>query len=96
MKISFRYTNVFSPPSFRLLKNAQNEVHFKIWYQKLLAALQFCAGKALNNEFSKEGKLIRILEVIAKKVKAASDPQRKVCFKNNPLLYKFFQVILFF
>ncbi|KAK2537690.1 phosphatidylinositol 4-phosphate 3-kinase C2 domain-containing subunit gamma [Columba guinea] len=62
----------------RLLKNAQNEVHFKIWYQKLLAALQFCAGKTLNNEFSKEGKLIRILEDIAKEVKAASDAKRKI------------------
>jgi len=61
------------------LKNAQNEVHFKAWYQKLLAALQFCAGKTLNDEFSKEGKLIRILEDIAREVKAASDPKRKVC-----------------
>ncbi|NXH14910.1 P3C2G kinase, partial [Bucco capensis] len=77
-----------------LLKNAQNEVHFRIWYQKLLAALQFCAGKALNNEFSKEGKLIRILEDIAKEVKAASDPKRKEVLKVE--LYKlqqFFQEV---
>ncbi|KAI1238754.1 hypothetical protein IHE44_0011840 [Lamprotornis superbus] len=60
-----------------LLKNAQNEVLFRMWYKKLLAALQFCAGQALNNEFSKEEKLIRILEDIATKVKAASDPKRK-------------------
>ncbi|XP_014725406.1 PREDICTED: phosphatidylinositol 4-phosphate 3-kinase C2 domain-containing subunit gamma [Sturnus vulgaris] len=60
-----------------LLKNAQNEVHFRMWYKKLLAALQFCAGQALNNEFSKEEKLLRILEDIATKVKAASDPKRK-------------------
>ncbi|NXG45091.1 P3C2G kinase, partial [Psilopogon haemacephalus] len=64
-----------------LLKNAQNEVNFKIWYQKILAALQFCAGKALNNEFSKEEKLIRILEDIAKNVKAASEPKRKEVLK---------------
>ncbi|NWS44123.1 P3C2G kinase, partial [Probosciger aterrimus] len=64
-----------------LLKNAQNEVHFKIWYQKLLAALQFCAGKTLNNEFSKEEKLTGILEDIAKKVKAASDAKRKEVLK---------------
>ncbi|NXD80805.1 P3C2G kinase, partial [Halcyon senegalensis] len=75
-----------------LLKNAQNEVHFKIWYQKLLAALQFCAGKALNNEFSKEGKLIRILEDIAKKVKVASDPKRKEVLKVElNRLQQFFQ-----
>lgn len=80
---------VFSPPSFRLLKNAQNEVHFRMWYKKLLAALQFCAGQALNNEFSKEEKLIRILEDIATKVKAASDPKRKVCQKILPLPSKF-------
>ncbi|NXG70260.1 P3C2G kinase, partial [Baryphthengus martii] len=77
-----------------LLKNAQNEVHFKIWYQKLLAALQFCAGKSLNNEFSKESKLIRILEDIAKKVKAASDPKRKEVLKVElNRLQRFFQEV---
>ncbi|XP_065499274.1 phosphatidylinositol 3-kinase C2 domain-containing subunit gamma [Caloenas nicobarica] len=79
-----------------LLKNAQNEVHFKIWYQKLLAALQFCAGKALNNEFSKEGKLIRILEDIAKEVKAASDAKRKEVLKVElNRLSQFFQEVKF-
>ncbi|NXV12809.1 P3C2G kinase, partial [Cepphus grylle] len=77
-----------------LLKNAQNEVHFKNWYQKLLAALQFCVGKTLNNEFSKEGKLIRILEDIAKKVKAASDPKRKEVLKVElNRLQQFFQEV---
>ncbi|KFW73348.1 Phosphatidylinositol 4-phosphate 3-kinase C2 domain-containing subunit gamma, partial [Pygoscelis adeliae] len=77
-----------------LLKNAQNEVHFKIWYQKLLAALQFCAGKTLNNEFSKERKLVRILEDIAKKVKAASDPKRKDVLKVElNRLQQFFQEV---
>ncbi|GAB0177123.1 phosphatidylinositol 4-phosphate 3-kinase C2 domain-containing subunit gamma [Grus japonensis] len=77
-----------------LLKNAQNEVHFKIWYQKLLAALQFCAGKTLNNELSKEGKLIRILEDIAKKVKVASDPKRKEVLKGElNRLQQFFQEV---
>ncbi|XP_074024083.1 phosphatidylinositol 3-kinase C2 domain-containing subunit gamma [Numenius arquata] len=77
-----------------LLKNAQNEVHFKNWYQKLLAALQFCAGKSLNNEFSKEGKLLRILEDIAKKVKAASDPKRKEVLKVELIrLQQFFQEV---
>ncbi|KAK2518498.1 phosphatidylinositol 4-phosphate 3-kinase C2 domain-containing subunit gamma [Columba livia] len=79
-----------------LLKNAQNEVHFKIWYQKLLAALQFCAGKTLNNEFSKEGKLIRILEDIAKEVKAASDAKRKEVLKVElNRLSQFFQEVKF-
>ncbi|NXF11817.1 P3C2G kinase, partial [Smithornis capensis] len=64
-----------------LLKNAQNEVHFKIWYKKLLAALQFCAGQTLNNEFSKEEKLVGILEDIATKVKTASEPKRKEVLK---------------
>ncbi|KAM6302881.1 phosphatidylinositol 3-kinase C2 domain-containing subunit gamma [Podargus strigoides] len=77
-----------------LLKNAQNEVHFKIWYRKLLAALQFCAGKTLNNEFSKEEKLIRILEDIAKEVKAASDPKRKEVLKMElNRLQQFFQEV---
>ncbi|NXN97388.1 P3C2G kinase, partial [Rhinopomastus cyanomelas] len=77
-----------------LLKNAQNEVHFKIWYQKVLAALQFCAGKKLNNEFSKEGKLISILEGIAKRVKAANDPKRKEVLKMElNRLHQFFEEV---
>ncbi|XP_062347538.1 phosphatidylinositol 3-kinase C2 domain-containing subunit gamma [Cinclus cinclus] len=77
-----------------LLKNAQNEVHFRMWYKKLLAALQFCAGQALNNEFSKEEKLIRILEDIATKVKAASDPKRKeVLHLELSRLQQFFQQV---
>ncbi|NXU01496.1 P3C2G kinase, partial [Buphagus erythrorhynchus] len=79
---------------FWLLKNAQNEVHFRMWYKKLLAALQFCAGQALNNEFSKEEKLIRILEDIATKVKAASDPKRKEVLKVElSRLQQFFQEV---
>ncbi|KFW84089.1 Phosphatidylinositol 4-phosphate 3-kinase C2 domain-containing subunit gamma, partial [Manacus vitellinus] len=77
-----------------LLKNAQNEVHFKIWYKKLLAALQFCAGQTLNNEFSKEEKLIGILEDIATKVKAASDPKRKEVLEVElDRLQQFFQEV---
>ncbi|NXA64290.1 P3C2G kinase, partial [Mohoua ochrocephala] len=77
-----------------LLKNAQNEVHFRMWYRKLLAALQFCAGQTLNNEFSKEEKLIRILEDIATKVKAASDPKRKeVLNVELSSLQQFFQEV---
>uniref|UniRef100_A0A8C5UQK3 Phosphatidylinositol-4-phosphate 3-kinase catalytic subunit type 2 gamma n=1 Tax=Malurus cyaneus samueli TaxID=2593467 RepID=A0A8C5UQK3_9PASS len=77
-----------------LLKNAQNEVHFRMWYKKLLAALQFCAGQSLNNEFSKEEKLIRILEDIATKVKAASDPKRKeVLNVELSRLQQFFQEV---
>ncbi|KFQ40169.1 Phosphatidylinositol 4-phosphate 3-kinase C2 domain-containing subunit gamma, partial [Mesitornis unicolor] len=79
---------------FWLLKNAQNEVHFKIWYQKLLAALQFCAGKTLNNELSKEEKLVRILKDIAKKVKAANDRKRKEVLKVElNRLQQFFQEV---
>eukprot|EP00076_Gallus_gallus_P025065 XP_015147483.1 phosphatidylinositol 4-phosphate 3-kinase C2 domain-containing subunit gamma isoform X1 [Gallus gallus] len=77
-----------------LLKNAQNEVHFKVWYRKLLAALQFTAGKALNNEFSKEEKLIRILEDTAEKVKVASDAKRKEVLKMElNRLQQFFQEV---
>uniref|UniRef100_A0A8D0G456 Phosphatidylinositol-4-phosphate 3-kinase catalytic subunit type 2 gamma n=1 Tax=Strix occidentalis caurina TaxID=311401 RepID=A0A8D0G456_STROC len=77
-----------------LLKNARSEVNFKIWCQKLLAALQFCAGKTLNNELSKEGKLIRILEDVAKKLKAASDPKRREVLKVElNRLQQFFQEV---
>eukprot|EP00074_Homo_sapiens_P096511 XP_016874965.1 phosphatidylinositol 4-phosphate 3-kinase C2 domain-containing subunit gamma isoform X6 [Homo sapiens] len=75
-----------------LLKNAENEAYFKSWYQKLLAALQFCAGKALNDEFSKEQKLIKILGDIGERVKSASDHQRQEVLKKEiGRLEEFFQ-----
>nr|XP_053777735.1 phosphatidylinositol 3-kinase C2 domain-containing subunit gamma isoform X2 [Desmodus rotundus] len=77
-----------------LLKDAQNEAYFKSWYQKLLAALQFCAGKALSDEFSKEMKLIKILGDVGEKVKLASDPQRQEVLKKEiGRLEEFFQCI---
>ncbi|XP_045410205.1 phosphatidylinositol 4-phosphate 3-kinase C2 domain-containing subunit gamma isoform X2 [Lemur catta] len=75
-----------------LLMDAQNEDYFKSWYQKLLAALQFCVGKALSDEFSKERKLIKILGDIGEKVKSASDHQRQeVLKKETGRLEEFFQ-----
>ncbi|XP_004693294.2 PREDICTED: phosphatidylinositol 4-phosphate 3-kinase C2 domain-containing subunit gamma isoform X2 [Condylura cristata] len=77
-----------------LLKDAQNETYFKSWYQKLLAALQFCAGKALSDEFSKEKKLIKILGDIGEKVKSSIDPQRQAVLKKEiGRLEEFFQYI---
>ncbi|XP_069484495.1 phosphatidylinositol 3-kinase C2 domain-containing subunit gamma [Ambystoma mexicanum] len=66
-----------------LLIDALNEAHFKSWYQKLLAALQFCVGKALNEEFSKEKKLLKILEETAVKVKTAQDSKRQEVLKTE-------------
>nr|XP_007965984.2 phosphatidylinositol 4-phosphate 3-kinase C2 domain-containing subunit gamma [Chlorocebus sabaeus] len=75
-----------------LLKDAENEAYFKSWYQKLLAALQFCAGKALTDEFSKEQKLIKILGDIGEKVKSANDHQRQEVLKKEiGRLEEFFQ-----
>ncbi|TFK06072.1 N-terminal EF-hand calcium-binding protein 3 [Platysternon megacephalum] len=77
-----------------LLKDAQNETHFKSWYQKLLAAVQFCAGKTLNDEFSKERKLIKILGDVAEKVKAASDSKKQEVLKMEiNKLKQFFQEV---
>lgn len=66
-----------------LLQAAQGEACFKRWYQELLAALQFCAGEALNDEFSKEQKLVKLLGDIGEKVKSASDPQRQDVLKKE-------------
>nr|XP_044995370.1 phosphatidylinositol 4-phosphate 3-kinase C2 domain-containing subunit gamma [Jaculus jaculus] len=75
-----------------LLTDAENETYFKGWYQKLLAALQFCVGKALNDELSKERRLVKILEDIGDKVKSASDPQRQEVLKKEiGRLEEFFQ-----
>ncbi|XP_076796833.1 phosphatidylinositol 3-kinase C2 domain-containing subunit gamma isoform X3 [Arvicanthis niloticus] len=66
-----------------LLRDTQGEVYFTSWYQELLAALQFCAGEALNEELSKEQKLVKLLGDIGEKVKSASDPQRKDVLKKE-------------
>ncbi|XP_048191003.1 LOW QUALITY PROTEIN: phosphatidylinositol 3-kinase C2 domain-containing subunit gamma [Perognathus longimembris pacificus] len=77
-----------------LLKDALNESYFQGWYQKLLAAFQFCVGEALNNEFSKERKLVHILGDIAEKVKSASDSQRQEVLEEElGRLEEFFQDI---
>ncbi|XP_031239586.1 phosphatidylinositol 4-phosphate 3-kinase C2 domain-containing subunit gamma isoform X2 [Mastomys coucha] len=77
-----------------LLRDAQGEDYFKSWYQELLAALQFCAGKALNEELSKEQKLVKLLGDIGEKVKSASDPQRKDVLKKEIIsLEEFFKDI---
>ncbi|MEJ1280030.1 phosphatidylinositol-4-phosphate 3-kinase catalytic subunit type 2 gamma [Cricetulus griseus] len=78
----------------RLLREAQAEDCFKSWYQKLLAALQFCAGEALNNELSKEQKLVKLLGDIGEKVKSASDHQRQDVLKKEIVnLEEFFKDI---
>ncbi|XP_075838035.1 phosphatidylinositol 3-kinase C2 domain-containing subunit gamma isoform X3 [Microtus pennsylvanicus] len=66
-----------------LLRDAQGEAFFQSWYQKLSAALQFCVGEALNDEFSKEQKLVKLLGDIGEKVKSASDPQRQDVLKKE-------------
>ncbi|XP_078530159.1 phosphatidylinositol 3-kinase C2 domain-containing subunit gamma [Lissotriton helveticus] len=68
---------------FWLLTDALNEDHFGNWYQKLLVALQFCVGKALNDEFSKEKQILKILEDTAEKVKAAHDSKRQEVLKKE-------------
>ncbi|XP_012880505.1 PREDICTED: phosphatidylinositol 4-phosphate 3-kinase C2 domain-containing subunit gamma [Dipodomys ordii] len=75
-----------------LLKDALHEPYFQSWYQKLLAAFQFCVGKALNEEFSKERKLVHLLGDIAEKVKTASDSQRQEVLEEEiGRLEEFFQ-----
>ncbi|ERE66617.1 phosphatidylinositol-4-phosphate 3-kinase C2 domain-containing subunit gamma isoform 1 [Cricetulus griseus] len=77
-----------------LLREAQAEDCFKSWYQKLLAALQFCVGEALNNELSKEQKLVKLLGDIGEKVKSASDHQRQDVLKKEIVnLEEFFKDI---
>ncbi|XP_051011482.1 phosphatidylinositol 3-kinase C2 domain-containing subunit gamma [Acomys russatus] len=77
-----------------LLQDAQGEACFKHWYPQLLVALQFCAGEALNEELSKERKLVKLLGDIGEKVKSASDPQRQgVLKKEIGILEEFFKDI---
>nr|XP_033808274.1 LOW QUALITY PROTEIN: phosphatidylinositol 4-phosphate 3-kinase C2 domain-containing subunit gamma [Geotrypetes seraphini] len=77
-----------------LLKAALSEPHFKSWYQKFLAGLQACAGKALSNELSKETKLVRILENVTVKVRAAHHSKRQEVLKTElNQLERFFQEV---
>uniref|UniRef100_A0A8C5MHB4 Phosphatidylinositol-4-phosphate 3-kinase n=1 Tax=Leptobrachium leishanense TaxID=445787 RepID=A0A8C5MHB4_9ANUR len=66
-----------------LLTDAVNEPHYRGLYQKLLAALQFCVGKAMNEEFSKQKMLVQILQNIAEKVKNVQDAKRKETLQEN-------------
>ncbi|CAH2278582.1 phosphatidylinositol 4-phosphate 3-kinase C2 domain-containing subunit gamma [Pelobates cultripes] len=61
-----------------LLTDATNESHYKSMYEKLLAALQFCVGKAMNDEFLKQKRLVKTLQQIAEKVKGVQETKRQV------------------
>lgn len=79
---------------FWLLTDATNESHYRHLYQTLLAALQFCMGSALNAEFSRETKMIGILQKIAERVKNAPEEKRQETLKLGLIdLDRFFEEV---
>ncbi|XP_072255979.1 phosphatidylinositol 3-kinase C2 domain-containing subunit gamma [Pyxicephalus adspersus] len=79
---------------FWLLTDATNESHYRRLYQTLLAALQFCMGSAMNAEFSRETKMMAILQSIGEKVKNAPEEKRQETLKLGLKdLDRFFQEV---
>ncbi|XP_031754265.1 phosphatidylinositol 4-phosphate 3-kinase C2 domain-containing subunit gamma isoform X2 [Xenopus tropicalis] len=79
---------------FWLLTVAQTEPHYGALYRKVLAALQFGAGKALNGEFHKQKRLIGLLGGIAGRVKKSPDAKRQETLQSNlHQLEQFFQEV---
>ncbi|XP_018110196.1 phosphatidylinositol 4-phosphate 3-kinase C2 domain-containing subunit gamma isoform X2 [Xenopus laevis] len=77
---------------FWLLTDAHKESHYRGLYSKVLAALQSCAGNALNGEFCTQKRLISILQGIAEKVKTSPDTKRQETLQSNlHQLQRFFQ-----
>ncbi|KAM5172865.1 phosphatidylinositol 3-kinase C2 domain-containing subunit gamma [Mantella aurantiaca] len=68
---------------FWLLTDATNESHYRRLYKMLLAALQFCTGSALNTEFSRESKMMEILQNIGERVKNAPEETRQETLKSG-------------
>ncbi|XP_053317974.1 phosphatidylinositol 3-kinase C2 domain-containing subunit gamma [Spea bombifrons] len=66
-----------------LLTDAANESRYRSLYRRVLAALRFCVGKAMNEEFVKQEKLMEILQNISEKVKAAQDTKRQEILQSN-------------
>ncbi|XP_069819680.1 phosphatidylinositol 3-kinase C2 domain-containing subunit gamma isoform X2 [Dendropsophus ebraccatus] len=60
-----------------LLTAATSEPHYRGLYGRLVDAVQRCAGRALSHEFSKQRRLLRILEDVAGKVKNSAEEGRK-------------------
>ncbi|KAM4678006.1 phosphatidylinositol 3-kinase C2 domain-containing subunit gamma [Discoglossus pictus] len=77
-----------------LVTDAQNQPHYRAFYKTFLSALQFCAGKPLNDEFQKQKHLIKILQEITEKVKTAQDSKRQETLQTNlTKLERFFQEV---
>ncbi|XP_075066930.1 phosphatidylinositol 3-kinase C2 domain-containing subunit gamma [Mixophyes fleayi] len=62
---------------FWLLTDATNESHYRSLYQRLLSALQFCVGGAMNQQFLKQKRLLAILQDVAEKVKNSPEEKRQ-------------------
>ncbi|KAG8438516.1 hypothetical protein GDO86_004907 [Hymenochirus boettgeri] len=84
----------FAHRLFWLLSDARNKSHYRGLFHTLLGTLQFCVGKALNEEFSKQENLLSILRDIAEKGKNAPEAKRQETLQSNlHKLERFFQKV---
>ncbi|XP_041112157.1 phosphatidylinositol 4-phosphate 3-kinase C2 domain-containing subunit gamma-like [Polyodon spathula] len=61
-----------------LLEDALDDLHYRSWYQKILAGLRFCTGSALILELQSQRKLVNVL---AEKV-GTGDKQKRMALEN--------------
>ncbi|XP_040291232.1 phosphatidylinositol 4-phosphate 3-kinase C2 domain-containing subunit gamma isoform X1 [Bufo bufo] len=64
-----------------LLTDASTESHYRGLYQRLLDAVEQCVGRALNDQFSRQQRLMKILKDVAEKVKNSPEDKRQEALK---------------
>ncbi|MGH0156889.1 UNVERIFIED_CONTAM: hypothetical protein FKN15_046736 [Acipenser sinensis] len=75
-----------------LLEDALDDLHYRSWYQKILAGLRFCTGNALRLELQSQRKLVNVLAEVAEKVRKGDKQKRTdILNKEKVLIAQYFQ-----
>ncbi|KAK1169264.1 hypothetical protein AOXY_G10240 [Acipenser oxyrinchus oxyrinchus] len=75
-----------------LLEDALDDLHYRSWYQKILAGLRFCTGNALRLELQSQRKLVNVLAEVAEKVRTGDKQKRMdILNKEKILITHYFQ-----
>lgn len=63
---------------FRLLKDTLHDVRYGVRYEHILGAFLSVCGRRLREELEKQARLVKILGMVAEKVKQTSGSARQV------------------